>query len=369
MKKRIFTLSIFLVASFLLVTSKVDALVCTYGTKSDNGSEWQKKFSFKIDDYNKIYVDLANSPELKNAGKELEAKDNTEYKLYRYGSYDIYLSMYKDKSMYDNLKSNCVSEMQKLNNDKKDYSNECGCPSTLRFHYEDIGYQTITHNWLIYNDELDKPKLEDTNFFTANKESIKEDLLIEERLKDKNLEEIEVSECPTYTAYIQRIQNTLEEKGCENNSEFDDAYTKLEEKCEALRATSTYTDESKTPKACQKACSHLYDEVEYNIETICGTEYQGGYCGSLGNKIVNKIFRILRIIRYGIPALVIILSILDYIKALASADEGEMKKVNKRFLVRVLVVALLFIIPFILDFVLKIFNIPGLSSTNPFCAK
>lgn len=377
MKKKILGSIFLFVAAFLFLNSRVDAIVCTYGTKSDNNAEWQKKFSFKVESYDKIYLDLSNSPEFSSVDEEVDMSDEKDYKFYKYldssgvdDYYKMYLSMFSSKSMYDDVKGNCVKKKQRLNKDTKDYSDECGCPSALRYHYmkESLLGSKIFH-WVIYNDELDEPSINDDSLHFNDKSGEKYGILIEEREKDKKLEDIEVSECPTYTYAMERMKMTMEDNGCENNKEFDDEYTKIEEKCEALRATSTYTDSSSIPKACQKACSNLYDEVEYNIETVCGADYKGGYCGSLGNRIVNKIFRILRIIRYGIPALAIILSILDYIKALSSEDEGEMKKVNKRLMIRIIVVALLFIVPFILDFILKIFNIPGLSSSNPFCAK
>ena len=383
MKKKLLSILIFMFVVFMGFTSRVNAITCSYGTKSDNNAEWQRMFTFKVDDYNKISVDLANSPELSKVDEEESADDKKDHLYFEFidtnganDKYKIYLSMFSSKSMYDDVKNGCIEKQKRLNrisnsnsNDNNDYSAVCGCPSVLRYSYMSEGDSWVNFHWQIYNDELDKPDIEDSKFKFNDKDGKKDGYLIEEREKDKKLEDIEISDCPTYSYAMERIKNTMTSDGCENNKKFDEEYTAIEAKCESLRATSTYTDESGIPKACQKACTNLYDEVTYNIKNICGAEYKGGYCGSLGNKIVNWIFRIIRIIRYGLPAIVIILSILDYIKALSSEDEGEMKKVNKRFMVRVIAVALLFIVPFILDFILKIFNIPGLSSTNPFCAK
>ena len=373
MNKKLLSILIFMFVVFIGFTSRVNAITCSYGTKNDNNGEWKKKFTFKVDDYNKISIDLANSPELSSIDEEVDISDEKDYLYYKFKDtsgvddlYTVQLSMFSSKSMYDDVKNSCIEKQTRLNRnsnsnstDNNDYSDVCGCPPVLKYEYmKETMVGSVYYRWVIFNDDLDKPKMVDDSLHRNNKDSKKEGLLIEEREKEKKLEDIQISDCPTYSYAMERMKNSMVDNGCDNNKDFDEEYTKLEEKCEALRATSTYTDKS-----------GIYDEVNYNIKNICGADYKGGYCGSLGNKIVNWIFRIIRIVRYGLPAIVIILSILDYIKALSSEDEGEMKKVNKRFMIRIIAVALLFIIPFILDFILKIFNIPGLSSTNPFCAK
>ena len=353
MNKKLLSILIFMFVIFIGFTSRVNAITCSYGTKNDNNGEWKKKFTFKVDDYNKISIDLANSPELSSIDEEVDISDEKDYLYYKFKDtsgvddlYTVQLSMFSSKSMYDDVKKSCVEKQKRINRnsnsnstDNNDYSDVCGCPPVLKYEYmKETMVGSVYYRWVIFNDDLDKPKMVDDSLHRNNKDSKKEGLLIEEREKEKKLEDIQISDCPTYSYAMERMKNSMVDNGCDNNKDFDEEYTKLEEKCEALRATSTYTDKSGIPKACQKA-------------------------------IVKKEFRIIRIVRYGLPAIVIILSILDYIKALSSEDEGEMKKVNKRFMIRIIAVALLFIIPFILDFILKIFNIPGLSSTNPFCAK
>lgn len=368
----------FLTFIFLfLICNRVDAIVCSYGTKSDDNAEWQRKFTLNVEAYNKIYVDLSKSPEFSVVDEESEESNEKDCIYFRFvdvdatpdNIYKLYLALYNDSSMYDDIKNDCVREKQKLNNNKNDYSDECGCPPVLRYYYMKESFGHSIYHWQLYNDDLNKPELNDDSVAVNDKDSIADGYMIEERYKDQNIDNLITNGCPTYYYTMRRMKDSLRENGCENNHQFDLEYTALEEKCEALRGTSTYTDESGTPKACQKSCTNLYDEVEQNIANICGTEYKGKYCGSLGNKIVNWIFKIIRMIRYALPAVVIILTILDYIKALAADDEGEVKKVNKRFMYRLIAVALLFIVPFILDFIFKIFDIPGFNSSNPFCAK
>ena len=57
---------------------------------------------------------------------------------------------------------------------------------------------------------------------------------------------------------------------------------------------------------------------------------------------------------YGV--LVTILSMLDFIKAIASQSDDEMKKAQGKFVKRLIVAALLFLLPFIINFVLKTFG-------------
>ena len=53
-----------------------------------------------------------------------------------------------------------------------------------------------------------------------------------------------------------------------------------------------------------------------------------------------------------LPVIVIVLGILDFIKAIGSDKEDEMKKAQGRFVKRLIAAVLIFIIPFIIEFVL-----------------
>ncbi|MDO4963845.1 MAG: hypothetical protein Q4E75_07120, partial [bacterium] len=47
------------------------------------------------------------------------------------------------------------------------------------------------------------------------------------------------------------------------------------------------------------------------------------------------------------------LGILDFIKAMSQDKDDEMKKAQKRFVIRLISAALIFILPFILEFILN----------------
>jgi hypothetical protein len=60
---------------------------------------------------------------------------------------------------------------------------------------------------------------------------------------------------------------------------------------------------------------------------------------------------ILRWVKYIVPVLLIVLSMLDFIKAMAGEKDDELKKAQKHFTVRLIAAVLIFLIPFILEFI------------------
>lgn len=70
--------------------------------------------------------------------------------------------------------------------------------------------------------------------------------------------------------------------------------------------------------------------------------------------LVQKIFNYIKILG---PSLTIILSSIDYIKAIVASDEKQMNKVNSNFVKRMVAAVLLFFIPTITSFVFSIFGI------------
>lgn len=67
-------------------------------------------------------------------------------------------------------------------------------------------------------------------------------------------------------------------------------------------------------------------------------------------------------IRLLAPALVIILSTIDYIKAIAASNQDNLKKVNQKTIKRVIAGLIVFFIPLLLDILFKLFGIYDLST-------
>ena len=367
---------VFLIVNVLNVNS---TLVCEYGTReNDNPSTWSSKIKFEIKSWDDVEINLPESPMISKYNDPFEKVSG---ELFQYKgkstkgtneSIQIYLSFYSNETMFNQYYDNCKKSLNNASSlSDSEIKNQCGCPSTVKYKkMREAGAIWNLYHLVIFNDELDEKEIENRFWKNLMEDETEEGYLIEKRKKEESIDDlVDDYSCTTYSVFLQGLKETVNNgnKSCDNNVEFDKLYVELEQSCESFRATSTYAKDDGAAiraKACSKACSSLYDDVA----EMCKINHDSGYCGSLGNKVVNWIFKILRMIRYGLPAILIILSILDFIRALASEDEGEMKKVTGRFAKRLIALALVFIIPFILDFILKMFDIPGLNASNPFCA-
>ena len=77
---------------------------------------------------------------------------------------------------------------------------------------------------------------------------------------------------------------------------------------------------------------------------------------NIGETVLTMVYNILKWFKYIAPAIVIILSILDFIKAIAAQSDDDMKKAQGKFVKRLIVAALLFLLPLIINFMLKTFG-------------
>ena len=74
--------------------------------------------------------------------------------------------------------------------------------------------------------------------------------------------------------------------------------------------------------------------------------------------MVQELFGFIKI---ATPALVIILSTIDYLGAIAKSNDDEVKKANKRTVKRVVIGLAIFFLPFLLDIVFEIFGLVDVS--------
>ena len=106
---------------------------------------------------------------------------------------------------------------------------------------------------------------------------------------------------------------------------------------------------------CLNKCLRLSKErSKLKIENM--NKKPDGKCG-VSARIIGLIYNFLKWMKYIAPALVIILSMLDFIKALAAQDDDAMKKAQQKFTKRLISAVLLFLLPLIIDYVLRIFNL------------
>ena len=76
---------------------------------------------------------------------------------------------------------------------------------------------------------------------------------------------------------------------------------------------------------------------------------------------MQDLFNLIKIVA---PALVIILSTIDYIKAITNSNADEMKKANGRTIKRLIIGLIIFFLPFILDILFELLGLYDLSRCN-----
>lgn len=89
-------------------------------------------------------------------------------------------------------------------------------------------------------------------------------------------------------------------------------------------------------------------------------------CSIFSSDFIEFMQLMLDYIRIAGLVLAVVLSIMDYTKAIFGSDDKSNEKANKRFATRLIVLALLFLIPAVINFVLNLFNIQG-SGDNGTC--
>ena len=109
-----------------------------------------------------------------------------------------------------------------------------------------------------------------------------------------------------------------------------------------------------------------YDEVQARKEQTSSMGQEIG-CENLFTMEEGSVGwilqRILNYIKIFGPILVILLSAIDFIKAIMSSDEKLMQSVQSKFIIRLIATIALFLIPFIVQLILNIF----LGISNPTC--
>ena len=91
---------------------------------------------------------------------------------------------------------------------------------------------------------------------------------------------------------------------------------------------------------------------EYKKDTDLYDDYNNEYDCGFSDRLMVWVINIFKWAKYILPVVVIILGILDFIKAIGNDKEDEMKKSQKRFITRLIAAALVFLIPLIIEFVL-----------------
>jgi len=72
---------------------------------------------------------------------------------------------------------------------------------------------------------------------------------------------------------------------------------------------------------------------------------------------IEFIRNIFNIVKIAIPVLLIVLGLMDFVKAIIASDDQKMKKAQKDFITRLIIGAVIFFIPSVLEFLLSLIGI------------
>jgi hypothetical protein len=379
-------LSIILTVFLLNISvSKVEAINCTYGRYDEfKPGEWNKYVVLKIDGWNEYTLSHESAIVGVTDASKLKYDDEDariDYVLLGQDS-----PCYNGKLLFTWAGAKCSEAFTYTVNlfvTQESYEITGGyCPERVEVcrkeEYNSIfatwvkGADDLVTSFYIYKDSLTDLEVKSKAQWFYDTSTHVCITLNEESIKDKEyLSDIEYGECATFNDYLYVLNKAKEENGgsCENNAKFTEAYRSLSNLCTHFSASTTYTGDNageQQAKTCMTECSKIKDHVS----KICGytpTTSITQECNSIGDRLLAWMFKIINMVRYAIPAILIILGVLDFIKAIASDSDEEIKKAGGRFAKRLLAAAILFIIPLILQFLLGIFSIPGLDPSNPFC--
>lgn len=165
--------------------------------------------------------------------------------------------------------------------------------------------------------------------------------------------------CPNLNVYIGRFNDALNQyKACSKTdaacisktlTNVNEKETLIKNYCKSILKEQDF--DGGVEEDCIEACLNNVDQTIKAKKDAGLLSEDDGDCG-FSQRLGVWLLNIFRWIKYILPVLVIVLGILDFIKAIGSDKEDEMKKAQKSFIIRLIAAALVFIVPLILEFVL-----------------
>lgn len=89
------------------------------------------------------------------------------------------------------------------------------------------------------------------------------------------------------------------------------------------------------------------------IDSAMAAEYTTG-CGILGPKVVEILSWFVKVIRLGVPILVIILGMIDFLRILFSGEDKVYKDAFLKFVKRLIIGVVIIFVPYIIQFAVKL---------------
>lgn len=146
--------------------------------------------------------------------------------------------------------------------------------------------------------------------------------------------------------------NNAKLAGCKSKalSKVNRATDTLKSACKIILQNESLSAEDGCISSCLQATSLLN---KLHDEHIGGGDSRGNTDCGFSKKLAGFIVNILKWIKYILPIVVIVLGILDFMKAIGSDKDTEMKKAQGKFIKRLIAAALVFIVPLIIVFILE----------------
>ncbi len=143
------------------------------------------------------------------------------------------------------------------------------------------------------------------------------------------------------TSYINEIHTHVAD-----DNKYDERAAKIKTKADQDLANGNITQEQHD-EIVEKASQSYYDTM--GVTSVIGVNPSNdpncyGLLGVQMTKIVNNIFTF---VQFAGPILVVVLTIVDFIKAAATGTQDEIKKSSQRFMKRVIAAMALFFVPLI----------------------
>lgn len=159
-----------------------------------------------------------------------------------------------------------------------------------------------------------------------------------------------------FTKYGYKILYNYYDTNCKNKKSnstcikiinaYNDKLSQIKEFCRMIISSDDYAG------TCMSSCLNLQQDI-YDLTN----KDDGKRDCFMSDQIIAFIYNILKWVKYIAPVLVIILGILDFVKALAAQDDDAMKKAQGKFVKRLIAAVLLFLLPLIIDYVLSVFHL------------
>lgn len=165
--------------------------------------------------------------------------------------------------------------------------------------------------------------------------------------------------CEMYDTLMDKIKEILSGYSGKSRSEKKKVIEDYNVKKDELNAfcLSALSNLNYSEGGCLDKCLKSAEELAtLEVENGIRTEYDDGTKCNVGTSIISMIYNVLKWGKYIAPALIIILTMLDFIKAIASQNDDDMKKAQSKFIKRLIIAALLFLLPLIINFILQTFG-------------